>query len=224
MSTIRIPARLAVAGTALTLSVVLAGCGGDAATTTAPTGGAPSGSAQAGVSQEHNDADIRFAQQMIPHHRQAVEMAEIALDRAEDPEVRALAEQIRSAQDPEIEILTGFLRAWGAEVPADDAGHGMGHGETGSGDMDSGDMSGTEPSGMSGMMTPEQMAQLRSADGAAFDEMFLQGMIAHHDGAVADAQREVAEGVNPQAKELATEIGNTQTAEIARMRQLLQNS
>jgi uncharacterized protein (DUF305 family) len=214
MSTIRRSTRAAISGGALALSLALtlSACGGSAAPTGTTAATEPPASAPAAADTEHNDADVRFAQGMIPHHRQAVEMAEIAVDRAENPEVKALAERIQAAQDPEIITLSGLLEAWGAEVPAD------------------GDMAGMDHSGMagmsdmSGMMTPEQMDELRNATGAAFDTAFLQMMIAHHEGAVSDAQRELAEGVNPQAKDLATEIVAAQTAEIEQMRQLLQGA
>ena len=210
MPTTRTSSTIALAAGALALSLALTACGGSAApTSTTSAGGAPSASAPAGVSEEHNDADIRFAQGMIPHHRQAVEMAAIAVDRTENPEVKALAEQIQAAQDPEIETMTGFLETWGAEVPAE-------------GGMDHSDMGGMPD--MSGMMTPEQMDELQGATGAAFDTAFLQTMIMHHEGAVTDAQRELAEGVNPQAKDLATQIVTAQTAEIEQMQQLLQGS
>ena len=214
MPMIRTSTRVALTGGALTLTLALSACAGDAppAGTTTPAGGAPAASAQAGVSQEHNDADIRFAQGMIQHHRQAVEMAEMAADRAQNPEVKALAEKIQAAQDPEIETMTGFLKTWGAEVPA----------EGGMAGMDHSGMSGM--SEMSGMMTPEQMAELEGATGDAFDTAFLEMMIMHHEGAVTDAQRELAEGVNPQAKDLATQIVSDQTAEIEQMRQLLQGN
>jgi uncharacterized protein (DUF305 family) len=216
MSTTRTSRRLGLAGGALALSLALSACGGEAAPpATAPTGTTPGATAQADVSAEHNDADIRFAQTMIPHHQQAVEMAEIAVDRAQNPEVKALAEQIQGAQDPEIETMTGFLEAWGAEVPA----------EGDMADMDHSGMPGmTGMPEMSGMMTPEQMEQMGSATGAAFDTMFLEMMIVHHEGAIADSQRELAEGVNPQAKDLANQIIAAQTAEIDQMRQMLQAS
>jgi uncharacterized protein (DUF305 family) len=213
MSTIRRSTRAAISGGALVLSLALtlSACGGSAAPTGTPPATEPPASAPA-ASAEHNDADVRFAQGMIPHHRQAVEMAEMAVNRAENPEVKALAEQIQAAQDPEINTMTGFLEAWGAEVPADGDMAGMDHSS----------MAGM--SDMSGMMTPEQMDELRNATGAAFDTAFLQMMIAHHEGAISDAQRELAEGVNPQAKDLATEIVTAQTAEIEQMRQLLQGT
>jgi uncharacterized protein (DUF305 family) len=202
--------RAYLVGGALALSVALSACGGSATPPSAPAPAAPSAPAPSGVSTENNEADVRFAQMMIPHHRQAVEMAEMAVERAENPDVKALAEQIQAAQDPEIETLTGFLEAWGAEVPAEGDMPGMGGMDhSGMGDM-------------SGMMTPEQMNEMQSATGAAFDRMFLEMMIVHHEGAVRDAEREVAEGVNPEAKELATQIISAQNAEIAQMRQMLQ--
>jgi uncharacterized protein (DUF305 family) len=204
MSTIRVPARLAV-GAALSLSLLLTGCG--AGSTTAGPGAAPTAGPDGGATDANaagfNAADVRFAQMMVPHHRQAVEMAELAPDRAERPEVRELAEQIRAAQDPEIATMARLLQAWGDGTDHSGMDHsGMGH------------------PGMAGMMTPEQMQQLEAADGAAFDALFLQLMIAHHEGAVADAQRELAEGVHPEARELASAIVATQRAEIDRMRQL----
>jgi uncharacterized protein (DUF305 family) len=214
MSTIRRSTRAAISGGALALSLALtlSACGGNAAPTGTIPATEPPASAPAAADTEHNDADVRFAQGMIPHHRQAVEMAEIAVDRAENPEVKALAERIQAAQDPEINTLSGLLEAWGAEVPADGDMAGMDHSN----------MPGM--SDMSGMMTTAQMDELRNATGAAFDTAFLQMMIAHHEGAVSDAQRELAEGVNPQAKDLATEIVTAQTAEIEQMRQLLQGA
>jgi uncharacterized protein (DUF305 family) len=205
--------RAYLVGGALALSLAVSACGGGASPAGAPAPATPSASAQAGVSTEHNEADIRFAQMMIPHHRQAVAMAGMAVERAENPDVKALAEQIQAAQDPEIERMTGFLQAWGAEVPPEDDMSAM----PGMDGMDHSDMG-----DMSGMMTPDQMNELQGASGAAFDRMFLEMMIAHHEGAVRDSEREVADGVNPQAKELAQEIISAQNAEIAQMRQMLQ--
>lgn len=156
------------------------------------------------VSTEHNNADITFAQGMITHHRQAVEMADLAIKRAQNPEVKKLAEQIKNAQDPEIQQMLGFLKTWGAQPPP----------EPMSG-MDMGGPQGT------GMMTAQQMQQLQNAIGTQFDKLFLQGMMAHHQGAVTDSKRELAEGSNPQAKQLATQIIAAQSAEITKMQQLL---
>jgi uncharacterized protein (DUF305 family) len=194
----------AVGGGALVLSLALtlSACGGSAA----PAGEAPT-SASADAGAQHNDADVGFAQVMVPHHQQAIEMAEVALERAQDAEVRALAEQIRATHDPQLTTLTGFLESWGA-TPADDGMAGMAGME--------------DHSGMSGMMGQGDMDALADASGAAFDSMFLEMMIAHHEGAVADAQRAVAEGANPQVKELAAQIVSDQTAEIDQIGRLQQ--
>ena len=207
----RVPA--GVAGGLLALSLALTGCGNTATAPADPAsvGPAPASSAGAQAGAQFNDADVAFAQMMIPHHREAVEMADLAADRAQSPEVKSLAEQISAAQEPEITQLTGFLEAWGAEVPDDDSMAGMDHGG----------MSGM-PSmpAMPGAMSPEQMEQLRNAKGAAFDRMFLTMMIEHHQGAVTTAQREVDQGSNPDAKQLARKIVADQTAEISRMQEL----
>jgi len=100
---------------ALALSLTLAACGGNASTTPNSPAGAASTAAQ--PSQQFNDKDVRFTQMMIPHHRQAIAMAEMATDRAQSPDVKALAQQIKNEQDPEIQTMTGFLKAWGAQVP-----------------------------------------------------------------------------------------------------------
>ncbi|MGW6130910.1 DUF305 domain-containing protein [Cellulomonas sp. NPDC055163] len=207
------------AATGLALLLTLTACADDAgpgasdASTGGTTSGSTSGSTTPGgtaseVSAEHNDADVQFAQQMIVHHRDAVEMAGLATDRTETPEVLQLAGRIAAAQGPEIGTMSVWLDVWDAEIPADDAMAGMGHG-----DMDHGSVS--------GMMTDEQMAQLESTDGAAFDEAFLTLMIEHHQGAITMAQVEVDGGENPDATTLAARIIEDQTAEIAEMTRLL---
>lgn len=147
---------------------------------------------------DFNDADVEFAQGMIPHHEQAVEMADLADGRAESPEVTDLAERIKAAQDPEIEQMTGWLEEWGQEVP-----EGMDHG------------------GMDGMMSDDDMTSLEEASGAEFDEMFLTMMIEHHEGAIAMAETELEDGQNADAKELAQTIIDAQQAEIEEMQGIL---
>ena len=83
-----------------------------------------------GSAAGHNDADVAFAQQMIPHHQQAVEMAQLAETRAESAEVKNVAAEIKAAQDPEIETMTGWLESWGEDVPDEDMS-GMDHGSSG---------------------------------------------------------------------------------------------
>lgn len=150
---------------------------------------------------DHNAADVTFATEMIPHHRQAVEMAELAATRASSIEVVALAEEIAGAQDPEIEIMSGWLEAWGAPIPEE--------------------MGGMDMSGMPGMMSEEQMQDLAGSTGAVFDEMFLEMMIEHHTGAIQMAQTEQRQGRNPEAIDLAVQIERAQTAEIETMQDLL---
>ena len=157
-----------------------------------------------------NDADIAFAQGMVPHHQQAVEMAQLAEQRAESAEVKDLAADIEAAQAPEIEQLTTWLQDWEAESPTPSMDHGdMGHGDA--------------SSDLSGMMTAEDMGMLEDTRGAGFDEMFLTMMIEHHEGAVEMAETEVDEGENADAIAMAEQIITTQEAEIKQMEQLLRS-
>jgi len=151
---------------------------------------------------EHNAADVTFAQEMIPHHAQAITMAKMAATQAADPKVKDLAKRIEGAQDPEIKTMSGWLKAWGEDVPATDMG-GMNHGS------------------MPGMMSASEMAALEKAAGAEFDKMFLQMMIRHHEGAIEMAKTEQSSGKSTDAKKLAGEIEKAQTAEITEMQGLL---
>lgn len=155
-------------------------------------------SADADPEADFNEADVMFAQMMIPHHEQAIEMSDIVLANPDvSPEVADLAQQIKDAQEPEIETLTSWLTEWGSD-PAEE--------------MDHGDMS-TD----SGMMSEEDLANLESATGAEVNRLFLEQMIMHHEGAVAMAQDQVDNGQNPDAVALAEDIVTTQEAEIATM-------
>ncbi|MCZ2805733.1 DUF305 domain-containing protein [Modestobacter sp. VKM Ac-2983] len=184
--------------------VVLAGCS-DTEQTPA-TGGSAADDSSADQSAEFNDVDVAFAQEMIPHHEGALMMSAVAIDRASDPRVVDLAERIEAGQDPEIDLMTGWLEEW--DQPLDESGH-MGAMDHGSGDM--GGMDGGMGMGM------EQMP----AAGRDFDRMWLGAMIEHHEGAVEMAQTEVEDGRNAEAVDLARSISETQTQEIEEMRQLL---
>lgn len=147
-----------------------------------------------------NDADVEFAQGMIPHHEQAVEMAEIALDPnvGAGPVVLDLATRIKGAQDPEIELMTGWLTAWGQPLQMDMSdGHDMA-------DMD-------------GMMSAEEMDALAAATGAEFDRLWLEMMIAHHEGAITMSQDVKANGAAAEVATLADAIIAAQQAEIDEM-------
>jgi len=208
--------RLAAASGAVVLSLTLAACGGhdmdgmgssaSPSSSSSPSSSGDGGSAS--VDAAHNEADTTFAQGMIIHHRGAVEMADLAVEKAESPEVRALAERISAAQGPEIETMSSWLEAWGEEVPEGASMDGMDH-------------SGMEGMGMGGMDTEESMSMLEGVSGAEFDRMFLEMMVEHHQGAVEMAQTQQADGENPQAVELAATIEADQSAEIQEMQDLL---
>ena len=156
-----------------------------------------------------NDADVTFAQQMIPHHKSAIEMAEMAETRAAAPEVKALAARIKAAQEPEIDMLQGFLETYGEEPDETMAG------------MDDESMPGMDM-GSSGMgMSEDEMKQLDAATGAAFDMMFLQMMVKHHSSAVEMAATEIDKGEHEPAITLAKKVKADQTEEIAEMEKLL---
>ncbi|WP_328992714.1 DUF305 domain-containing protein [Kribbella sp. NBC_01245] len=159
-------------------------------------------SASAGA---HNAADVEFATGMIPHHRQAVEMADLTAGKAQATAVKDLAAAIKAAQDPEIKQLSGWLTAWGEPVPT--PGEHGGH-----------DMSGSMP----GMMSAEEMDALGKASGPAFDRMWVQLMIKHHRGAVTMAKTEQSVGQDPASIALAKKIETDQNREIATMQQLLE--
>ena len=179
---------------AVAASLTVAACGNDTDSSASnDTSGA-----------QFNDADVTFAQSMIVHHEQAVEMATMAEERASSPEVKQLAEKIAAAQGPEIDTMTGWLEDWGQEVSSDS-------------------MSGMDDSGsdMSGMMSDDDMESLGAATGTEFDQMFLTMMIEHHTGAIEMAQTEQQDGENPDAVALAEKIEADQTAEKAQMEDLV---
>ena len=142
---------------------------------------------------------------MIAHHEQAIEMAEIALDpniRA-SPEVIDLATRIKGAQDPEVQLMTGWLTAAGEPVVMDASeGHDM--------------------SSMDGMMTAEQMDTMAAMTGTEFDRMWIEMMIAHHEGAIGQSQTVKTNGSNADVLALADQIITAQQGEITEMKALLQ--
>ncbi|MQY15824.1 hypothetical protein SRB5_60150 [Streptomyces sp. RB5] len=192
------------------LALALTACGGDdraAATDDSPSVAATATVGKKAKPGKHNDADIAFAQAMIPHHRQAVRMAALAADHAQSAEVKALAAEIQKAQGPEIETMSGWLTAWGVEVPEGAMDHDMGSMEHGGETR--------------GMMNPAELEALEKAEGEAFDQAFLDLMIRHHDGAVTMARTEKSTGAYTPATELAGRIVTSQTAEIEKMDGLL---
>jgi uncharacterized protein (DUF305 family) len=189
--------------TLLVLTVValapLAACGSTKTSTVTP-----GGSAVVGKPGAFNDADVAFAQGMIPHHEQAIEMADIALDPTVGAGVKitALAKAIKGAQDPEIKTMKAWLTGWGKDA--------------------SGAMAGMDHSGhsMPGMMSADDMTKLGKAKGAEFDAMWATMMIAHHQGAIEQANTEIKSGSSAEAKALATAIVRAQQAEVDTMKPL----
>ena len=180
------------------------------ATSVATTGstGATTGDAA------HNGADVMFAQGMIPHHQQAIEMSDMILAKQGiDPAVVSLANDIKDAQGPEIEQMQGWLQEWGmASAPMPGPAGMPGH-----------DMPGHEmPGGGMGMMSEADMVALSNAQGADAGRLFLTQMIEHHEGAITMAQQEIDNGVFPAAVALARAIVSAQQAEITTMQDLLQ--
>lgn len=196
-------------GTTVLLTLTLAACGGapaqDAGQGEQPTSPTAEDTAAAVV---HNDADTRFAQMMIVHHEDAVEMAELAIERAGSAEVRALAGRIAAAPGPEIETLTSWLEAWGEELTDPSGMEGM-----------EGMEPGDTPAG--GMDQDAVMAELSQLTGTDFDRRFLEVMTEHHRGAVEMAEQHRQDGENPQALRLSGDIIDAQTLEIAEMTNLL---
>lgn len=209
----KITNRLTVVGGSLALALVLAACGGSdtgAGTAEPTTGAGTSATEDATVTEEaseaHNDSDTAFAQNMIVHHEGAIEMADLAVERAASEDVRALGERISAAQGPEIETMTSWLDMWGEDTgPMTEEMPGMDHGDA---DI--------------GMDQEEGMSELESLSGTEFDRRFLELMIEHHNGAVSMAETEVSDGQNGEAVALAEKIIEDQLTEIAEMEQMLQ--
>jgi uncharacterized protein (DUF305 family) len=196
--------RLAAPLIAIALTATLVACGSDDAATSNSVAATDTPTATGEVTL--NEADVEFAQGMIAHHEQAIEMAEIALDPATgaSPEVVDLATRIQAAQDPEVELMTGWLTAAGEPVAMDTSdGHDM--------------------SSMDGMMTADQIDEMAAMTGADFDQTWLEMMIAHHEGAISQSETVKADGSNADVLLLADQIIAAQQAEISEMQALLQS-
>jgi uncharacterized protein (DUF305 family) len=192
-----IPRRIVAAAAGISLSVMaLTGCAPsqpDAGRTASPS------PTQSPTDSGFNDQDVMFAQMMIPHHAQAVDMAEMILAKDDiNPQVTELAEQIRDAQGPEIELMTSWLEGWGESV------EGSGH----------------SAHGMEGMMSEDDMQALEDATGDDAARLFLDQMTAHHMGAISMAETEIERGENADATALAQKIVDDQRAEIDTMSEL----
>ena len=164
-----------------------------------------------------DSVDAGFARDMSRHHVQGVEMANLALERSNDPDIRLIAFDVSSTQTNQAGRMQGWLALWGLPVSGgetmawmgDDGGHSMEG-------MDMGD----EPL-MPGMATEEELAGLRELSGTAFDVEFLRLMIRHHQGGREMAQFAAENAAEPAVRTLAGAIADTQTAETTTMTELL---
>lgn len=188
--------RRAVAGCAVAVALAVSGCGSSDSSSTSVDSAAE-------ASSDFNDDDVMFAQMMIPHHEQAIEMSDIALDPAVGASeiVRDLATRIKGAQDPEIAQMTALLSQWGQPLAMDES-------------MDHSSM-------MSGMLSLEDLASLSQTRGTDFDRAWVEAMIAHHEGAIDMAEDVLDSGVNGDIRALAEAIMSGQQAEIDEMKELL---
>ncbi|MFJ8822575.1 DUF305 domain-containing protein [Streptomyces sp. NPDC102467] len=152
-----------------------------------------------GADDRPNSADVRYAQMMIQHHEQALLMTELVPDQAESASLKRLAERIAAAQEPEVEVMRGWLKQHGRSgTPTGHAAH----------------------EAMPGMASSAQLKKLRAARGTAFDALFLKLMITHHQGAVTMATEVKSEGNDVQVEEMADDVIAQQTTEISRMRDM----
>jgi uncharacterized protein (DUF305 family) len=207
---------------AVVAAALVAGCSNQstdgAAKTSATSASASPQTSGAQDAAAHNDADVMFAQHMIPHHQQAVEMSDVLLAKQGiDPRVSELATQIKGAQAPEIEQMQGWLKQWGnPPMPSMSQMPQQGHGDMGHANMGHGDMP-----AMQGMVSEADMTALCNAQGAEAAKLYLTHMIAHHEGAITMAEDEIKDGQYAAAVEMAHAIVKTQQQEIDTMRQIL---
>ncbi|HEX8630104.1 MAG TPA: DUF305 domain-containing protein [Catenuloplanes sp.] len=193
------PASVAAPAAATTAPAVETSSAPAVAPTPTPKAAAPTRAGRPATGP-HNDLDEMFATDMIPHHRQAVEMAMLAETRASDPRVKNLAARIGTTQDAEIKTMIAWLKGWRKPVPEPDKAH-TAHGP--------------------GMMDHAEMEDLKAAKGTAFDRMFCEMMIRHHEGALQMATAVKTRGQNPAVRSMGAEVAKTQKAEVAELRDIL---
>jgi uncharacterized protein (DUF305 family) len=192
-------ARRTLAGV-LVAGVALAGCG------SADDGGGPTSSApQPGAGQVvqddvHNAQDVAFAEVMIAHHRQGIELAKLAPGRTSDAKVLAIAKQIADEQTPELAEMTVWMTEWGKPLPAP----------------------GAAVTGITGIAPATEVAKLRAAKDAAFDRLFLTLMIAHHEGGVSQSRDEQRTGADERARGLAEDMAGSEEERLAELKKLVQ--
>jgi uncharacterized protein (DUF305 family) len=172
-------------------ALVLAGCG----STDMPAG--QGGNQAPASSNDHNDADVQFSENMIPHHKQTIQIADLATKQGASEQVKVVAAEILSPEEADIETMSGWLRTWNVAAPAD--------------------MSGMD---MPGMLSVADLKSLQSATGAAFDKKFLALVAQHLQNGVDMAKKVLADGKHEATKGLATKIVTEQTEQIKKVQAL----
>ncbi|GAB3850269.1 DUF305 domain-containing protein [Nesterenkonia populi] len=188
----------------LAASLVLSSCAQDGDQGSSPAGEHDQHTPEA-TDAQFNEADVEYVSGMIVHHQQAVEMSDLLLEEDDaDPDAAALAEDIRAAQQPEIDEMETWLAAWGHETSDEDEHreHGASH---------------------EGMMSEGDLEQLETASGEEASRLFLEQMIIHHEGAVSMAEDHLENGESPDALELSENVISEQSAEISQMQEMLED-
>src|ERR1700731_195521 len=202
--TTRMRRRLLTIGVAaLAMLTTLTACNSDSSHEATHSGSTSSSVSSSVAAQQHNQADVTFAQHMIPHHQQAIEMSDTVLAKQGiDARVIDMANRIKAAQGPEIQQMQSWLSQWGVPTMP----------------MTPGSMAGHD---VSGMMSEQDMNDLKSADGVEASKLFLTQMIAHHQGAITMGTAEIKNGQYPPAVPLAQSIVTGQQQEITEMQGIL---
>lgn len=163
---------------------------------------------------EWNQVDVEFMTLMIHHHAQALEMADMVEVRSEHPQIAVLAERMELAQRAEISFMGDWLQEREQQVPRAVQ-------ESADGEVPTPEDHSHHDFPMAGMLTDEEMQEMRSASGEEFDRLFLEGMIKHHEGALEMAAGAEANGIDLTTLEFARHLGSDQSAEISRLKDLL---
>lgn len=188
---------------------------------------APLRAQHAAPPHDYTQADVDFVQGMILHHAQAVVMSDWAASHRARPDLQTLCKRIALSQRDEIAMMQHWLQERHLAVP--DPLHMLPHGDSTAG-HDMGSMSmpgmdmGAHPMLMPGMLTPAELQRLDASRGAAFDRLYLTGMIRHHEGALGMVAKLFATpgaGQQPDLFSFATDVDASQRAEIARMEAIL---
>jgi uncharacterized protein (DUF305 family) len=199
--------RLSAAAVVATVTLSACSSSGNQAATSSPSAGTATGSPAPSAAQAHNSGDITFAQNMMPCHKQAIQMSDIILTKLGiDPRVVQVANQIKAAEGPEVQRMQSWLSQWQQPTtpmtPSSAAGM-------------------PAMQGMAGMMSPEQMTALQNAVGADASKQFLTMMIQNHQHAVMLAQSEIDSGQYPPAVAMAHSIATSEQQEVNTMQGIL---